>query len=167
MLMTEPTLQMLAEWKAIWAAHKDQLKPNRKTGAQLLDFLFAHYALTELHDPEALDIIVSQVLDNTPFAEKLAPGEKPLPRAFIIDRTGAGQTLYANQDAIFCESDIFVGVDLASGCCFVEGSSLLWDELCAFQGLDKKDIENFFCVAEYIACLKRFGMLEKVLGANQ
>jgi len=41
----------------------------------------------------------------------------------------------------------------------VEGSSMLWDELCAFQGLDAKDIENYYCVAQYISCLKRFNKL--------
>lgn len=33
----------------------------------------------------------------------------------------------------------------------------------AFQGLDEKDIENYFCVSEYIACIKKFGILESVL----
>ena len=30
--------------------------------------------------------------------------------------------------------------------------------------LDEKDIQNYFCVAEYISCLKKFGLLESVLG---
>ncbi|MPN52317.1 hypothetical protein SDC9_199973 [bioreactor metagenome] len=45
----------------------------------------------------------------------------------------------------------------------VEGSSLLWDELFAYRGLDEMDLRNFYMVAEYAACLKRFGMLEGAL----
>lgn len=37
----------------------------------------------------------------------------------------------------------------------VEGSSKLFDELTAFAGLDAKDIENDFLVAQYIECLQR------------
>ena len=40
----------------------------------------------------------------------------------------------------------------------VEGSSLLWDELYVFRGLDEQDLENYVCVAEYIACMRRFSL---------
>ena len=40
----------------------------------------------------------------------------------------------------------------------VEGTSLLWDELYAFRGLDAQDLENYVCVAEYIACMQRFSL---------
>ena len=40
---------------------------------------------------------------------------------------------------------------------------MLWDELYAFQGLDETDIQNFYCVAEYVSCLKRFGLLDKII----
>ena len=48
-------------------------------------------------------------------------------------------------------------IDISSGCYTVEGSSLLWDELCAYQGLDKDDLDNPVCVAEYVECMKKFG----------
>ena len=89
--------------------------------------------------------------------------EKPLPRAFVVNDSGLGQTLYKEQDEVFRGNDIFIGVDLATGFYHVEGSSFLWDELCAYQGLDAEDIQNFYCVAQYIACLERFGLLEKIL----
>lgn len=60
-------------------------------------------------------------------------------------------------------SRIFVGIDLTTGYYTVEGCTMLWDELCAFQGLDEKDLQNYFCVAQYINSLKRFGLLEAVL----
>ena len=37
----------------------------------------------------------------------------------------------------------------------VEGSTLLWDELRAFQGLDEKDLQNFVMVAQYLEAQER------------
>ena len=48
-----------------------------------------------------------------------------------------------------------MGVDLASGFYMVEGSTLLWDELRAFQGLDEKDLQNFVMVAQYLEVQER------------
>ena len=31
----------------------------------------------------------------------------------------------------------------------------LWDELCAFQGLDEADLQNSYCVAQYISLLEK------------
>ena len=45
----------------------------------------------------------------------------------------------------------------------VEGSSQLWDELFAFRGLDDDDLTDFYLVAEYISCLKKFDTLDRVL----
>lgn len=55
------------------------------------------------------------------------------------------------------------GIDLTTGYFCVEGSSRLWDELYVFRGLDETDIQNFYCVAEYISNLKKFDQLESVL----
>lgn len=90
-------------------------------------------------------------------------GATPSVATFIVENTGAGKVLYENQDRIFKGNSIFVGIDLESGYFCVEGSSMLWDELYAFQGLDENDIQNYYRVAEYISCLKRFGLLEHVL----
>ena len=163
MLMQKATPKMVNEWKKIWNKYRDKLKPNRKTGQELLDFLQSKYSLTKLYDNEILSIIAYNVLNNVPFAEKLPQNAKLLPRAFVVNNVEAGQFLYKEQDEVFKGTDIFVGVDLASGFYHVGGSSFLHDELCAYQGLDEKDIQNYYCVAQYIECLDRFGLLEKVL----
>lgn len=68
-----------------------------------------------------------------------------------------GIRLYKKQEPVFRGIyPILLGIDMASGCYQVEGSALLWDELCAFQGLDKMDIQNPYCVWQYIDCLRRF-----------
>ena len=41
----------------------------------------------------------------------------------------------------------------------VQGSTLLWDELCAFQGLDERDLQNYVITAQYIRALERVGKL--------
>ena len=160
MLTQEPTPAMLAEWREIHAQHQNLLKPNRKSGQELLKYLSDKYILTEVHDPDYLDIVTYSVTMNAHFAEKLPDGKPPLPKAFFIKNEGAGKRLYLEQDEIFLDvENIFVGIDLHSGCFFTEGSSLLWDELCAFQGLDAEDLKNSFLVAMYVLARQKFGTL--------
>ena len=158
MLRTEATPEMLEIWKRISAAHKDKLKPNRKTGKEIVSFLLSKYPLRELHDEHALSVITGNVLDNGPYSEKLLPNEMPKARAFIVENNSGGCALYEKRDDLDRESgnDIFVGVDVSTGFFMVEGCAYLWDELCAFRGLDALDIENYYCVAEYLSCLERF-----------
>lgn len=160
MLTQELTPAMLEEWKQLWLQYKDQLQPNRRSGQELLDYLSNKYILTEVHNPDYLDIVTYNVTINAHFAEKLPDGKPPLPKAFFIKNEGAGKRLYLEQDEIFLDvENIFVGIDLHSGCFFTEGSSLLWDELCAFQGLDAEDLKNSFLVAMYVLACQKFGTL--------
>lgn len=165
MLMQEPTPEMIEGWKKVWDEHKDFLKPNRKSGQELLDYLSQKYILTEIHDKKASDAVHYNVTMNQCWAEKLPRGTVPIPKTYFLENEGNGEIFYRNEnkDPIeFLGGDItriFVGIDLASGYYMVEGSSMLWDELCAFQGLDQVDIRNCFSVAQYIASLRRFGML--------
>ncbi|MDR2519743.1 MAG: hypothetical protein LBC69_01625 [Eubacteriaceae bacterium] len=160
MLGDMATPEMLDEWKRVWREYRQRLKPNRKTGQEIIDFLKSKYSLTELHEDKYLDVVASNVLQNEPYLQKLPPSTKPLPKAFAVNNTGSAQLLFENQDSVFAGTEIFVGIDLKSGYYCVEGSSFLWDELCAYQGVDEKDLENVYCVAQYISCLKRFGLLE-------
>jgi hypothetical protein len=153
---------MVKEWKAVWNQYKDRLQSNRKSGAEVVEYLASKYPLMELHDNKALRVVTDNVIKNSHIAEKLPEGTMPSPVTFIIENTGAGKNLYDNQDSIFMGKAIFVGIDLMSGYFCVEGSSMLWDEIYALQGLDERDIQNYYCVAEYISCLKKLGLLENV-----
>ena len=163
MLMQKVTPEMLEEWKATWNEYKNRLLPNRKSGAEIAAYLLEKYPLAELHEEKALRAVAENVRNNAHLAEKLPAGGAPSPVAFFVQNTGKGKNLYEKQDEVFKGSKIFAGVDLASGFFCVEGSSLLWDELYAFRGLDEKDIQHPYCVAEYVSCLKRFGLLDKIL----
>ena len=163
MLMQEPTSEMVEKWKEVWLEYKDKLKPNRKSGKEVVEYLKSKYLMAELNDDNAKQLVIENLLNNKPLADKLPRGVEPSVVTFVIENKGNGQFLYENQDEIFKGIKVFVGIELRSGYFYVEGSSLLWDELYAFQGLDEKDIQNYFCVVEYIYCLKKFGLLEGVL----
>lgn len=163
MLMQEVTPEMVESWKEVWNKYKDKLHPNRKSGKEVVEYLKNKYHLEELHDDNAKQAVINNVLYNKPYADKLRMGIELSAVTFVIENKDNGKFLYENQDEIFKGNNVFVGIELESGFFCVEGSSLLWDELYAFRGLDEKDIQNYFCVAEYIFCLKKFGFLESVL----
>ena len=162
MITQEVTQAMLSEWKAIWTQYKDQLQPNIKSGAQLIAYLKNKYVIHEFHDTKAAEAITRTIMENAPYAAKLPAHTSPAPRTFWLENEGEGETLFdeSNSDDISIwghEIDkVFVGIDEVTGYYMIDGSTLLWDELCAYRGLDQEDIQNFVCVAQYIQCLQRF-----------
>ena len=166
MQQTAPTREQISQWTKIWTQYKDRLKPNRKSGQDIIDYLFSRYPLTEVEDMDLKEIVSHNILHHEHFKEKL-PQETtlPIPRIFYLDNIGHGKHIYKQQDTIFKDLKIWIGVDMISGSFHIEGSSLLWDEVCAYQGVDEMDIQNFYCVAEYINCLKRFDLLESILNS--
>jgi len=164
MMMEKPTPEMVNKWRAVWNEYKGKLLPNRKSGKDVVEYLKNKYILGEMHDDKAKQVVINNVLYNKPYAEKLPLGAQLSAVTFIIENKNNGKFLYENQDEIFKGINIFVGVEMETGFFLVEGSSILWNELYVFRGLDEKDIQNFVCVAEYISCLKEFELLESVLG---
>lgn len=162
MLMKEATEEMLIEWKAVYAQYRHKLSPNRKTPGQIIAFLEQSYPLTEIKDEMALATVEANLISNTYFRDKLAPGEEPFPRVYLVESTGTGKVLYDQQDELFEGNKILVGIDQTTGYFMVEGSSLLWDELFVYAGLDLQDLENIFLVAQYVDFLKKRGLLEEV-----
>lgn len=169
MITQKPSREMLEEWKAIWIKYKDVLKPNRKSGADILSYLQEQYILTEIDDEKALSVITNNVTMNEHYTEKLSKDATIIPKAFYLENSGNGIKFYLseNKDDINLWNDeitkIFVGVELSCGYYHVEGSTMLWDELCSFQGIDDIDLQNFVIVAEYINSLKRFGKLNTII----
>jgi hypothetical protein len=162
MLTQEQTLEMIERWKSIWVENKDNLRPNRKAGSEIVGYITKNYpAVKRAGDNATAAIIEDEVLLNEHFSEKLPAGKNPSFVAFAIENTGRGKYLYEQQDDIFRDNEIFVAVDIESGYFHVEGSSFLWDELYAYRGLDEMDIQNFYCVAEYILCLEKLSSKKK------
>ncbi|NLI54847.1 MAG: hypothetical protein GX417_11115 [Clostridiales bacterium] len=163
MLTHQSTNADLARWKEEYATYKDRLRPNRISGAALPSYLESRYPLLPVDGAQANRVVCANILENECFRRELPPDTQPSPVCRIIAHEGAGEALYRDQDDVFAGCDILVGIDLTSGYFLVEGSSLLWDELFARRGLNETDLKNFYSVAEYVACLRRFGWLERAL----
>ena len=158
-----PTQEDIARWKEVFAEYHTRLKPNRINGEQLRDYLTAHYPAKPIQDAEMDQVVTGNILANECYSRALPEGASPTPVCFKLAREGAALPLYASQDALYAGSDILVGIDLVSGNLLVEGSTLLWDEQYAHRGLSEDELSNYYCVAEYVACLTRFGLLEQAL----
>ena len=155
-LMQEVTPELIEQWKVIYAKYKPLLKPNRKPSTDVITYITNKYPAKEVTDEKLLQVVLDNVLANECFAEKLPVNKHPVAVCYSIDKVGVGKLLYQKQDEIFRDMTIFVGIELETGFFYVEGCSELWDELFAFRGLDEKDLNNFYLVAEYIACLGKF-----------
>lgn len=170
MLMQEITPDTIEKWKSVYEEYKTQLKPNRKTAEQLIEYLKQKYPVKEITDNRLKQVVTGNVLQNDCFAEKLPADKDPKAIGFAIQNTGAGKALYEKQDAQFNGESIVVGIEIVTGYFMVEGSSMLWDELFAYRGLDSMDLKNFYLVAEYINCLKKLdttGKKENITEMNK
>lgn len=169
MITSEMSQAQLAQYKEIWHQYKNRLFVNRKSGEQLIQYLKSKYDLTIYENHEAKKAAEFCILANAFTNEKRKDDAAPNVQMYYIEKTKASASLYAQTNAFLeaCRREnamrILVSVDLASGYYQVEGSPLLWDELCVYQGVDEFDIQNFVCVGEYVNCLKRFNLLEKNL----
>lgn len=163
MQTTLATEEDVARWKRIYQEYKPRLKPNRISGAMLYDYLDSRYPLRPLDDQRAHQMVTDNILKNECFARQLPAGTLPEPVCCVVEPVGSGEKLYRAQDAVFAGCEIIVGIDLISGYFLVEGSSALWDELYAHRGLNESDLDNFYCVSEYVSCLSKFGLLEETL----
>ncbi len=163
MLSRKATPEMVKEWKETFATYRPLLRPNQKTGREILAYLTCKYPVRELATASLRDVVEDNILSNECHAKKMPFGKTPEVAGFFIENTGTGKILYENQDEMFRGRAIIGGVELHSGYFMVEGSSLLWDDLCAFRGLDADDLDNYYMVAEYVACLQRFDLLESVI----
>ncbi|MCK9632537.1 MAG: hypothetical protein M0R30_12975 [Methanoregula sp.] len=163
MLARKVTPELVRQWKEEAEAFCPRLSPNKKTGPEILAYLTGKYPVRELTTDSLRDVVKDNILSNECHARKMPAGTMPEVSGFVIDNTGTGKHLYENQDEMFRGRTIVAAVELHSAYFMVEGSSLLWDELCAFRGLDEEDLANYYLVAEYVECLRRFDLLDSEL----
>lgn len=149
----------IAEWKKTFESYKGLLQPNRKSGGEIARYLCERYPVRPIFEEKALDVVRENVAENEHFRKKLSEGALPHPVTFFVERSATGGRLYEDKEEIFKDvEEIFVGIDLETGYFCVEGSGELYDELIAFRGLDDRDLENFYLVAEYVAAAQKFGV---------
>lgn len=151
MLMRKPTKELIKEWQDIYNKNKDDLKPNKKDGLGIIEYLKENYSVVEIEDVKLKKVVHDNIVLNEYSNQKLC-GKNPIIRLFEI----TDEKLYEKQDNVFKGIKIVVGIELNTSFIFVEGSSYLYDELVAFTGLDNKDLTNYFLVAQYIKCKEKF-----------
>ena len=151
MLMQEPTEELIKEWQDIYNKNKDKLKPNKKEGLEIIEYLKENYSVIEIESSKFEKIVYDNIVLNEFSNQKLC-GENPIIRLFEV----TDKKLYEKQDNVFKGIKIIVGIELRTSFIYVEGSSYLYDELVAFTGLDNKDLTNYFLVAQYIKCKEKF-----------
>lgn len=141
MLTTEPTIEMIQEWKCIYNENRDKLKLNRKSGAEINDYFCNKYRFEKLDSLSFHDVVEFNIMKNESNREKLPQGAVPQIVAYKAK-----------------DSSVLVGIDLVTGFFHIEGKDInrvaeIYDDLFLFRGLDETDIKNYFLVAQYIQCL--------------
>lgn len=159
MLTSKPTPEMIAHWQAVYKEYQSRLVPNKKSTDQVIDYLAGKYPLEAVDTAVTLAVVTGNITGNRPFAEKCPPGRTLRPAVFRIPRQGSGAALYEQREALYGDAPIMVGLEHETTFVMVEGSGDLADELVAFAGLDQADLNNFYLVANYIACLEKFDQL--------
>ncbi len=155
MLMQEATKDMIAEWKSVYNEYRSKLSPNKKTGIEIINYLNRKYQITEIIDEKWYGIVDDNMMLNEHFSKKLPIGKSPDIKVFCLENSGAGIPIYEKQDLVFKNLNIIIGIELNTSFFLVEGSSILWEEIFAFTGLDDYDLDDFYLVAEYISCLNK------------
>lgn len=147
----------LARWRRIHSDFKDKLIPNRKSAEDVIKYLSEKYDLSPAEDPKLSKVVIGNA-KNSAFWQQKLEGREPEPVCFFIENEGAGRDIYSSREDVWEDMDapVFIGIDKISGMIHVEGSCRLYDEIYAFQGIDKYDIENCARVADYIECIKKF-----------
>ena len=141
MLTTEPTIEMIQEWKCIYNENRDKLNPKRKSGAEINDYFCNKYRFEKLDSLSFHDVVEFNIMKNESNREKLPKGAVPQIVAYKAK-----------------DSSVLVGIDLVTGFFHIEGKDInrvaeIYDDLFLFRGLDETDIKNYFLVAQYIQCL--------------
>ena len=140
MLTSEPTIEMIEEWKRVYNEHRDSLKPNRKSGTAINDYFCRKYPFEKFVSQSFSDVVKFNILVNEHEKNKLPQGEMPQ----IITYKIKNET-------------VLVGIDLITGFFHIEGEDIervaqIYDDLFLFRGLDEQDLKNYFLVAQYIQC---------------
>lgn len=136
MLTVEPTPEMLAEWKRIFEEHHTEMKPNRKSGAEVDQYFRRKYLHQIFNDAAFQKVVVLNITGNEFSRNKLPKDVLPNIQSY---KTG----------------NVLVGIDLCTGEFYVESENIkeivpIHDDLFVYRGLDEEDLKNIFLVAEYV-----------------
>lgn len=151
-----PTIEQIREWKEIYKKYRPELIPNKKTAKDLIFYLNMRYPIEEVESEEMKQAIVDTIKANRIYAKKCPMGRKLNVIVYRIPNQGEAAYLYEHQKREWKDMPIMVGIELETAYMTVKGSTELWEELVAFQGLDQEDMKSYYLVANYIKCLKKY-----------
>ncbi|HYH01613.1 MAG TPA: hypothetical protein VEC37_00785 [Bacillota bacterium] len=161
--MPIPKIETIQEWKAVYEQYKLRLSLNNKPIMQVIEYLKLKYPLKEETSDRFKEIVVANIKMNEQLALKIPAGKELTPIVFTVSNEGNAIRLYETREKFYNGIPIIIGMEVETGYFFVEGSTELADEVTAFKGLDEHDIQNYYIVANYIRCLKKYQLLENVL----
>ena len=136
MLTTEPTAEMIAEWKRIFEIYHSALTPNRKSGVETDRYFREKYPHRLIYNAEFTEAASLNITENEYSKSKLPEGTLPDIQSY---QTG----------------NVLVAIDLYTGEFHMESENVeevipIYDDLFVYRGLDEEDLKNFFLVAEYV-----------------
>lgn len=136
MLTTEPTAEMISQWKHIFEIYHSSLIPNRKTGWELDRYFRQKYTYQLCNHAAFREAALLNITENNYFRSKLPENTLPNIQSY---QTG----------------NVLVAIDLYTGEFHIESESIeevipIHDDLFVYRGLDEDDLKNFFLVAEYV-----------------
>ena len=136
MLTTEPTGEMIAQWKDIFRKCRASLIPNRKSGADVDRYFREKYPHQVYDNAQFRKIASLNITENEHFRCKLPKDTLPNIQSY---QTG----------------NVLVAIDLHTGEFHIESEDItevipIHDDLFVYRGLDADDLKNFFLVAEYV-----------------
>lgn len=139
MLTSRPTSEQIAHWKEIARENRPRLKPCRRTGAEVETYFRGKYDWESYPDSRFMEVVRYNILENEYSREKLPSGRMP-------DIAG-----YRTKDGVL------VGIDRVTGFLHVECENMelaarVHDDLFVYRGLDERDLDNFFLIAQYVEC---------------
>ena len=146
--MEEVTKEMIKS-KEIYNKYKNKIQPNKRSGIDIIKYLENNYPITELESEDLEEDIAFNIRNDEFYSNKLN-GENPIIKVFKINNTGNGKQLYNNQERVFGEETIMVGIEMQTSFIFVKASNNLYEELTAYTGLDQEDIKDCYLVSQYI-----------------
>lgn len=143
MLTSEPTPDMINNWKKIYEDNKERLKPNRKSGSEVDSYFRNKYKPDCFDSEEFREIIRGNILQNQFNKDKLPQGKLPDIACYKV-----------------ADGKVVVGIDLVTGFIQVESEDIsemekIYDDLFAFRGLDEQDLTNYFLAAQYVEHLMK------------
>lgn len=157
------TADDVKEWKKVYNEYRDLLLPDMKSSGEVISYVTGKYVTEKINSELYENTVTYNIVNNDFFREQIPEGKSPVSYIYKIKNTAKGIQLYENREKIFSGTDIIFGIELLTCYIYVEGSSELYDEIFAYRGLNEKEINNFYLVSKYISCLKKYGILNKII----